>query len=164
MSDSLVDRLAKIEHDQWVHWTKNLVERRGDDLPDDLIERWEENWESYDSLDETVKESDRKWARRVIEELHEGTGDYEIPSFELMWSGDDSVVGIGRVDDDEIAHFDECVYTVEYLRKMIDLAEDMDWDRVQINVAEEEPLFIKHDDSQTRVVVAPVYLEDDEDE
>lgn len=59
----LLEELAALEHRQWVYWTQELTKR--EDLPDHLIERWEENWVPYDELDEGTKDHDRKWAQRA---------------------------------------------------------------------------------------------------
>lgn len=66
MTDDLVERLAALEHRQWMHWTQAVAER--EDLPDGLVERWEESWVPYDDLDEETKEMDREWARRALDE------------------------------------------------------------------------------------------------
>lgn len=65
----LVEALAALEHRQWRHWTQSLAER--EDLPDHLVERWEENWVPYDELDDETKDHDRAWAKSVVELLNE---------------------------------------------------------------------------------------------
>lgn len=65
--DRLIERLAALEHRQWIHWTKGLAER--EDPPDELIKRWEQNWRPYEDLDEETKDHDRKWAEQVVEIL-----------------------------------------------------------------------------------------------
>lgn len=60
--DELLEALAKLEHDQWVEWSKAVapevsVERRA---------RWEQYWVPYEQLTEEVKEHDRVWARKTL--------------------------------------------------------------------------------------------------
>ena len=67
--DDLRERLAALEHDQWMYWVRGLIDREGDNLPEHLIDRWETNLEPYEALDEDTKDHDRKWARKVMEIL-----------------------------------------------------------------------------------------------
>lgn len=51
--------MAAIEHEQWAHWTKYML----DNLTDENIARWREQIKTpYAQLSETEKDSDRKWA------------------------------------------------------------------------------------------------------
>ncbi len=60
----MIERLAKLEHEQWAHWTRYML----DNLTDENIARWRRQIETpYAELSEEEKESDRKWARKVIE-------------------------------------------------------------------------------------------------
>lgn len=68
----LIEALAALEHRQWRHWSQLVA--RDHDIPDELREKWEENWVEYDDLNERTKEPDRKWAREVIQILY----DYEV--------------------------------------------------------------------------------------
>lgn len=63
----LVEALAAIEHEQWVHWSKEIAEDESISLS--RVYRWQENWADYDELDEGMKEHDRQWARKVIDLL-----------------------------------------------------------------------------------------------
>lgn len=59
----LIDLLANLEHEQWSHWTdyfyKNDTSKNRD--------RWNKQMKtSYFKLSEKEKESDRKWARKVL--------------------------------------------------------------------------------------------------
>lgn len=59
-----IEKIAEIEHEQWIHWTKYML----DNLTDANIQRWKTQIQTpYSELSE--KESDRKWARKVIENL-----------------------------------------------------------------------------------------------
>lgn len=67
--DDLIEALAALEHRQWMHWTQLVA--RDHDIPDELREKWEENWVEYDYLDDVTKEPDRKWARKVVDILED---------------------------------------------------------------------------------------------
>ncbi|MEH1855894.1 MAG: hypothetical protein V7L11_30490 [Nostoc sp.] len=57
------ERLAELEHQQWAHWTRYML----DNLTTDNIERWRRQIEiPYAELSETEKASDRRWADKVI--------------------------------------------------------------------------------------------------
>lgn len=59
----LLDRLAEIEHEQWVHWTLYFL----NNLNVENIERWlKQAKKSYWELSEKEKESDRQWAKKVL--------------------------------------------------------------------------------------------------
>lgn len=63
MSDKL-EQLAELEHIQWSHWTKYML----DNLTPENIERWRRQIDTpYGELSEKEKESDRVWARKVLE-------------------------------------------------------------------------------------------------
>ena len=59
----LVEALAELEHIQWVEWSKEIANT--EKLSPERLERWEKLWVAYSELDESEKESDRKWARKV---------------------------------------------------------------------------------------------------
>lgn len=59
-----LERLAALEHQQWAHWTKYML----DNLTEENIQRWRKQIETpYKDLTEKEKESDREWARKVLE-------------------------------------------------------------------------------------------------
>lgn len=61
-----LEQLAALEHEQWAHWTQYML----NNLTSENIERWKRQIETpYSELSEKEKESDRKWARLVIELL-----------------------------------------------------------------------------------------------
>ena len=71
--ETLVERLAAVEHDRWAHWQRYMhgkAERRPDGaliLPAELVERWEAQIStSYADLSEAEKESDREQVRRYL--------------------------------------------------------------------------------------------------
>ena len=64
----LIEKLADIEHKQWGEWTRHFLEfynrsnRR----------RWErQSHTAYKNLSEEEKESDRGWARKVLQVFEE---------------------------------------------------------------------------------------------
>ena len=59
----LLERLAALEHEQWAHWTRYMM----DNLNSENIERWTRQCAiPYEDLSEVEKESDREWARKVM--------------------------------------------------------------------------------------------------
>ena len=61
-----LEELADLEHKQWAHWTKHML----DNLTPENIEKWERQCEAtYGDLSEKEKESDRCWARMFLEIL-----------------------------------------------------------------------------------------------
>jgi hypothetical protein len=58
------ERLAALEHEQWAHWTRYLL----DHLTPENVERWRRQIDTpYEELSESEKQSDREWADRVLE-------------------------------------------------------------------------------------------------
>ncbi len=59
----LREKLANLEHEQWSHWTKYML----DNLTDENIKRWRKQIDTnYDDLSEKEKDSDREWADKVL--------------------------------------------------------------------------------------------------
>lgn len=65
----VLETLAEVEHRQWMHWSQHVAEEH--DLPDELLEKWEENWVPYEELEEETKESDRKWALEAMDAIED---------------------------------------------------------------------------------------------
>jgi hypothetical protein len=60
---TLRERLAALEHEQWAHWTRYML----DNLTPENVERWRSQIETpYERLSESEKQSDREWADRVL--------------------------------------------------------------------------------------------------
>lgn len=65
---SLIDKLASLEHDQWMKWSKTLIDNEPS-ISDTRRQRWESLWVPFASLSENDKNRDREWAEKVIEIL-----------------------------------------------------------------------------------------------
>jgi hypothetical protein len=61
----LLERLAELEHEQWVAWSRAVA----DEVSAERRRRWQECWVPYAELPEEVKELDREWARKVLAAL-----------------------------------------------------------------------------------------------
>jgi len=60
---NLYNELAELEHQQWAHWTKYML----DNLTPENIDRWKKQIETpYVELSEKEKESDREWTENVL--------------------------------------------------------------------------------------------------
>ena len=60
----LIERLAELEHNQWMAWAKRLMET--ETLSPERIERWKSCMVPYADLTEEMKEFDREWARKAL--------------------------------------------------------------------------------------------------
>jgi hypothetical protein len=63
----LIEKLAALEHEQWVSWSRNLASVQA--IFPNRLGRWKRLWKPYEELSEGDKEKDRIWARKVIELL-----------------------------------------------------------------------------------------------
>ncbi len=71
--DSIVEELARIEHERWSHWQTymhSMGVRQADGsllIPPDLVERWDrQSGTQYMNLTEKEKESDREQVRKYL--------------------------------------------------------------------------------------------------
>jgi hypothetical protein len=62
MNQGLLERLAELEHEQWVAWSRAVAA----EVAPERRRRWEACWVPYAELPEEVKEQDRVWARKVL--------------------------------------------------------------------------------------------------
>ena len=69
-STDLLEKLAELEHEQWVQWSKTLDEK--EDLSEDRQRRWRQLWIPYSELSEVSKDADRFWARKILEAVFGG--------------------------------------------------------------------------------------------
>lgn len=58
----LIEELARLEHEQWLHWSQAVAE----DVPQAIRDKWRRSWVDYAALTEDLKEADRLWARQVV--------------------------------------------------------------------------------------------------
>ncbi len=66
MDDPLLERLAELEHEQWMAWSQSVAT----EVSTERRKRWQACWVAYQDLPEEIKELDRIWARKVLETLH----------------------------------------------------------------------------------------------
>ena len=66
MNDALLERLAELEHEQWMAWSQSVAP----EVSPECRRRWQACWVPYQDLPDEVKEQDRAWARKVLESLH----------------------------------------------------------------------------------------------
>jgi hypothetical protein len=72
----LIEKLAELEHEQWMDYTKYLSQNipKGLDYEDapiyEWIDRWKKSWVPYKDLSEKQKEKDRVYARKVMKEVY----------------------------------------------------------------------------------------------
>jgi len=58
----ILEYLARLEHEQWMHWSKAIADK----VDDDTRTRWSACWMPYEDLTEEQKQKDREWAMKVI--------------------------------------------------------------------------------------------------
>ena len=61
-TDDLIEALAEIEHQQWMHWSKTVAA----EVSPVTRKKWQGSWTDYNKLTEAMKEADRLWARKVV--------------------------------------------------------------------------------------------------
>ena len=66
---TVLERLAELEHEQWMKWAKSLMETES--LSPERLARWDKYMVPYDELDEKTKDYDRKWAKKVFEIIND---------------------------------------------------------------------------------------------
>jgi hypothetical protein len=64
MEELILERLAELEHKQWVKWSQNIVSTENISIERKF--RWVKLWKPYSELTEEEKEQDRVWARKVL--------------------------------------------------------------------------------------------------
>ena len=61
---NLLEKLAALEHEQWAHWTKYMLEN----MTPENIERWKIQIDTpYNKLSDHEQVSDREWALKALE-------------------------------------------------------------------------------------------------
>ena len=65
--DELREQIADLEHEQWAHWTKYML----DNMTPENIKRWKLQCRTpYNMLSDKEQDSDRKWADKVREVIN----------------------------------------------------------------------------------------------
>jgi hypothetical protein len=59
----LLEKLAALEHEQWMEWSKTTAKR----VDAETRARWRRYWVPYAKLSEKVKDQDRIWARKILQ-------------------------------------------------------------------------------------------------
>lgn len=67
MTDDLIEALAEIEHEQWMHWSHTVAR----EVAATTQAKWQRSWVNYAALTDELKEADRIWARKVVTLLRE---------------------------------------------------------------------------------------------
>ena len=62
---NLIEKLAELEHSQWMHWAGGLIQQGK--ITEGIAIEWSQFMVPYEELDEDAKEIDRMWAKRVID-------------------------------------------------------------------------------------------------
>lgn len=70
----LLEKLAAIEHRQWVQWATKLLQEEPY-VSRSMRARWERLFVSYEDLPEEWKEYDREWARHVLRDVRIALGE-----------------------------------------------------------------------------------------
>jgi len=70
----LLEQLAKLEHDQWIYYSKDVANRISNAsslelLQNETVNKWRTKWVDYILLSEQDKDKDRIWAKKVLEVL-----------------------------------------------------------------------------------------------
>lgn len=76
----MLEKIANLEHEQWMLWAKSILD---EPISQERRERWEKLFVPYDELTEGMKELDRKWARKVLDELKEEMEAFRFKKEEL---------------------------------------------------------------------------------
>ena len=60
----LREKIAKLEHEQWIEWSKTLAD--SEDISLGRLIRWTGCWKDYKLLSEQQKDFDRIWADKIL--------------------------------------------------------------------------------------------------
>ena len=62
--ERLLEKLAELEHNQWIEWSKEIA--KTEKISQDRLARWIPLWKPYKNLHPEIQEQDRKYARKVL--------------------------------------------------------------------------------------------------
>jgi arginyl-tRNA synthetase len=65
--EDLVKKLAALEHDQWMAWSRSIA--KSNEPIEERDAQWEKLWVSYVDLPAEEKKADRYWVRKIIKLL-----------------------------------------------------------------------------------------------
>jgi hypothetical protein len=60
----LRERLAALEHEQWIFWSRDIA--MTESITPSRLSRWIDLWRPYEELTEAEKDQDRAWADKVL--------------------------------------------------------------------------------------------------
>ena len=88
----LREKLANLEHEQWIHWSEAIANKLLKQNSLSLIEEWKINWKPYEDLSYKIQEHDRIWADKVLKivleevsKLKRRTNEYgDIIDFDIL--------------------------------------------------------------------------------
>ena len=60
--EEIIEMLAELEHDQWIHWANNI----SSEVSNERYDRWQTYLIPYADLPEEIKEEDRRWAKAAF--------------------------------------------------------------------------------------------------
>ena len=92
--EKLLERLAAIEHEQWIEWSQQIAET--EKISEERLRRWHELRIPYMSLPEDRKEDDRVYARKVLKCLCDSQRPIPLSPFPDIRPGD--VVEVSWLD------------------------------------------------------------------
>jgi hypothetical protein len=108
MTSPLREALAALEHDQWAHWTRYMLDtlrNTGVPMTSEIVARWERQIATpYAELTEVEKNSDREWADKVLAEVEAFRASGSVyPPIQVIRVGDvpEERVGWTEVDYNE---------------------------------------------------------------
>ena len=71
----LREKIAEIEHKQWVHWTRYFL----NNLTPENLERWKRQCDTpYSELTKIEKDADRRWADQILALINSKTVEFEL--------------------------------------------------------------------------------------
>ena len=70
----IIEKLADLEHEQWIEWSKNIG--GSETISEDRLNRWRNLWKPYSELTDNEKEQDRVYARKVVGLLEKMAEEY----------------------------------------------------------------------------------------
>lgn len=80
--EEFIEELSKLEHDQWMKWTKDIA--KSEDISEERLERWKKEWVPYEKLPEDVKEFDREYTEPVMDLIDNALPATEAEFFEQL--------------------------------------------------------------------------------